>query len=603
MGNYHGIDTETPMGNLRVIATELEYREVSTFLEIVDFLTQKKYRGSIMFSYNLSFDSEAILKTTGDMEFLKDIYMNGVKGVWYTDKIKIRWIPRKLLQICVGSKKTNRTRYCVKILDIAQFYGGWRLDRVAHKYLGGFKDPIDGHRLGSEEGYYEDRKEEVGLYCQKDSELALKAAMLMKETIENTPMKEGKLSFKNPISQAKIAEKYIKSTVDYPSVPVALELFHYYAYKSYHGGIFSTLKRGFFKQKLYSYDINSAYPLQLKDLPHWGNGVFKHVLTPDSENKYGWFECEFDCEWIPYSDYTRGFEIELKIRKLETAITINPKRKVYPTGIRTQWITKIEYEWLQKHHFPVRFIGGFEWFKETDTYKKPFRWIEDVYKRRKAISKEDKEDIKQYALKILLNSSYGKTAQAKRGMGSLTNFFYASYITAGCRLQIAKECVDNPDVIEIATDSILTTVPLTTLPISEKLGEWSLNVYEKGLIVGSGIRQLWKEDGTFKTNARGLTDKTDWNMYEMMLKEKESSWFYHTKNRPLHLGEIIFHHKILSLKDLIVFEDVSKKLNVCTDRKRNWERDYTSFGDLLCSVPMGSKPLRMEDVNDKENTT
>ena len=55
MKSYFGMDTETPMGNLRVIATNEEAVEVSTFLEIVEFLTQKQYRGSIMFSYNLMF--------------------------------------------------------------------------------------------------------------------------------------------------------------------------------------------------------------------------------------------------------------------------------------------------------------------------------------------------------------------------------------------------------------------------------------------------------------------------------------------------------------------------------------------------------------------
>ena len=595
---YFGIDTETPCGNLEVIATNLEAKEVSTFPEICDFLLQRKYRGAIFFCFNLRFDGEAILKTTGDMKFLKEIYENGAKGVWFNDTIKVRWISSKFLQICAGNRKKNKTSYCIRAYDIAQFYQGWTLDKVARKYLNDYKNPVDAGRLGEEEGYYEANKDMVLEYCRKDAELTLRAAMLKKESIETVPMKKGKLTFRNPISQAKIAEIYIKENFKYPITPKGIDMFHYFAYKSYHGGLFSTLKRGYFKQPLYLYDINSAYPFQMKDLPHWGNGKFKVTPTPNKyDTKYGWFFCEFDCEWIPYTEITKGFKIEIRIKKhdIEEEIKINHKRKLYPEGKRKQWITKIEYEWLKKHGYYVRFIAGFVWLKLNDEYPSPFEWCEDVYKRRKEIVRKDKEDVNQHALKIVLNGSYGKTAQAKHGFGSLTNFFYASYITAGTRLQICDVVSQNPEVIvELATDSILSLAPLS-VRVSENLGDWSLKKYDKGLLVGSGIRQLWlSKSKAFVTAARGLTDKSDWDMLTAMEENQNSEYLYHMKKRPLHLGEIIFHHKKLSLKDLIVFTEVEKKLNVNTDTKRSWARRYRDFRDLLESDYMPSKPLKLE---------
>ena len=608
---FRGLDVETPMGNLQVIATDEEAREVSTFSEVCDFLLQRKYRGSIFHCFNLRFDGEAMLKATGDIVFLKELHMNGADGVWYNDKIKVRWISSKYLQICEGKRETNKVKRCIKIYDIAQFWKGWKLDKVARKYLGDYKNPIDGERLGSEPGYYEARKTEVMEYCRKDAELTLRAAKLMQETIENTKLDIGSLSFRNPISQAKISELYVKDNFDYPKIPKGIEKFHYFAYKTYHGGIFSTLKRGFFNQKLFSYDINSAYPYQLQSLPHWGNGVFETIAKPITNkkdkdySKYGWYKCEFDCEWIPYADYNHAHVVEMVIEEIEVAVKLNPKRKIYPTGKRVQWITKIEYEWMKKRKFYVKFIAGFEWVKTSDKYDNPFRWCEEVYKRRKEITRKDVGDVREYALKIVLNGIYGKTAQAKRGMGSLTNFFYASYITAGTRIQICDAIHVNPGaVIEIATDSILSTEPLS-VKVSEKLGDWSLRTYEKGLLIGSGMRQLWEDEKTYKSAARGLTDKTDWDMISEIRngyndKEKRPNiacdYLYFVKTRPYHLGEVLFHHKLLSLEDLIVFTPMKKKLRVNTDCKREWERDYLDFGDLLNSPPQSSKPLKMENI-------
>ena len=595
---YFGIDTETPMGSLKVIATNLEAKEVSTFSEICDFLLQYKYRGAIFFGFNLRFDGEAILKTTGDMEFLKKIYKDGGEGVWFNDTLKVRWISAKFLQICRGNRKKNKTHHCIRMYDIAQFYEGWTLDKVARKYLGDYKNPVDAERLGKEKGYYEANKAEVLEYCRKDAELTLRAAMLKKESIETVPMKKGKLTFRNPVSQAKIAEIYIKDNFKYPIVPKGIDAFHYFAFKSYHGGLFSTLKRGYLKQPLYLYDINSAYPFQMKDLEHWGNGTFKITPAPDKyDTKYGWFFCEFDCEWIPYTEMTKGFNIEIRIKKhdIKEEIKINHKRKLYPEGKRKQWLTKIEYEWLKKHNYFVHFIAGFVWLKLNDKYPSPFGWMEDVYKRRKEIVAKDEDDVNQHALKIVLNGTYGKTAQAKHGFGSLTNFFYCSYTTAGTRLQICDVVLQNPEVIvELATDSILSLAPLN-VRVSEKLGDWSLKKYDRGLLVGSGIRQLWMADKS-TTAARGLTDKSNWDMLKAMEENKNEDWLYHVKERPLHLGEIIFHHKKLALKDLIVFTKVEKKLNVNTDNKREWARRYRDFRDLLESDYMSSIPLNINEI-------
>ena len=601
---FHGFDTETPLGWLKVIATEEEKHEIKSFSELLAFLNQDKFRGCVFFTFNLRFDAEHVLKLTKDIEFLGKLYFEGAKpeGIEYNKNVKIRYIPSKFLRICFR----HGTHYnCVSFYDIAQFYSGWRLNTVAKKYLGDYKNPVSGERIGSESGYYEKNKDAVLEYCRKDADLTLRASMLMKKTIETVKMPRGNLSFRNPISQAKISEMYIHDNFKYPNVPESLEFFHWLSERAYHGGIFSTERRGLFEKEMYSYDINSAYPTQMKILPHWANGEFQHVDKPNEiDTRYGWYLCEFNCPYISYPDCSHPYEVEFCYNDVNPdnceKVLLNPKRVVYPNGMRRQWITKIEYEWMEKMGYAPEMRGGVVWEQKKEEYENPFSWVEEVYYARRKIKEADSEDIQHWALKIAMNGAYGKTAQKKKGRGALTNFFYASYITAGTRVQICDVMMQKPEsIVEVATDSILSTEPLS-VNVSGKLGDWSFAKYQKALVIGSGIRQQWEADNKFVTHARGLTYKNDWDMMNEIKEGYNNQtnkpnincdYLYFEKTRPIHLGELIFHHKILKFEDLGVFTKVSKRLSVNTDKKRRWEREYKDFRDILASEPMRSEPL------------
>ena len=75
-------------------------------------------------------------------------------------------------------------------------------------------------------------------------------------------------------------------------------------------------------------------------------------------------------------------------------------------------------------------------------------------------------------------------------------------------------------------------------------------------------------------------------------RHKDRLWFW--RARPIHLGEMLLHHKALNYEDLGVFKDVGKRLDVNTDKKQKWERKYDNFGDFLDSAPMRGKPLEVE---------
>jgi hypothetical protein len=582
---YFGLDTETPMGKIAVIATNEESSEVKTFEDILTFLGKHRYRGSIFWTFNLQFDVEHILKSTGDIDFLRELYDHGTQrpGLEYHDHF-IQYIPRKLFKIC-------KNKRCVTFYDIAQFYRGASLEKASQQYLGiGKLKNVDSKRLGEEVNYYEEHLNETLEYCQRDAELTLKLA----QKIEEAFTLRG-ISFRNPISMAKISEVYVNDHYRYPKVLSVHNQMHQMARHCFHGGLFWTLKRGYFRQSLYCFDINSAYPSVMSTLPHWGNGEFKEVFEPTGA-QFGWYGCEFDCCWVPQFQYQKQFFTQQMDGYEAIEVIFNNKRKIYPSGMRKQWITAAEYWWMKKNGFKCNFGYGYEWIQTKNKYVSPFEWMAAMYKERKLIMKHDKSGMLQYSLKILLNGLYGKTCQYKHGEGRFTNFFYASYITAETRLKVAEIAMRHPkETIEIATDSVTLTKDISDeLKITDYLGDWSRTEYTEGLFIGSGMRQTWTLGGGYVTYARGLTDKRDYDLRGDMENNRDSAELTFTRKRPIHLGEMLLHHYKLSFADLGVFMDIKKNLRVNTDTKSIWERDYETFGDFLDSEPMGGEPLKNE---------
>lgn len=612
MANY-ALDTETLNGFARVVATNEEYRYVNSFQEILEFLLQKKYRSCIIWTWNLRYDVQAILKHLLSenkedwREIAKSILLkDGGRGYNYRDKkgrmIKIKYIQSKQLVF-------SYSKHVVKLYDIAQFYGHEKLDNAAKKYLGLQKEDYANwvnmcidfqeglYTLDEMEEYLNKNIEDIGKYCKRDAFLTLGLAEYMEAGFRGVD-----IPFDKPMSQAKIAEEFIKNRAPYPMVPEGITRFHDLARWAYHGGIFETVKRGYFEEEIFDYDINSAYPHTMSQLPHWGNGKFTPVETYTDGIKYGWYKVKFDCKWIPYEDRDNPHLEKFSIAGgPEVEYVLNDKRIVYPEGERTQFITRIELDFMRRNHFKFKCLGGIEWEQSQKRFNSPFNWMEKTYYKRQEIKQANSEDMRQYALKIMLNSSYGKTAQQEPFLGALTNFFYASYITADTRIKLAEIAEKYPkNVIDIATDGICLNKEISGIEEGEGLGQYKLKTFDSALFIGSGIRQMFytepdKNGNTYETFARGISNDKRYNMLADIEMNLKSPTLVKTKNRPLNLGECLTHTKLLDINDLNIFKPVSKKLNVNTDKKHKWDREYIDFEDFLLHKSVG-KPLQVADL-------
>lgn len=593
---FTAIDTETFNGSARIIADVSEYRRVNNFDDILSFLTLPKFESKILFSYNMQYDATAIIKPLllENRKYWREIATDilSKKGFQYGD-YNISFFGKSL--------QITGKHHATRVYDLAQFYEYQHLDSAAKQYLGMQKDDsaqwvqhvIDyqngKYTLEQIEQYLDNYYWQIGMYCQKDSILTYKLAQFMRDAYENSG-----ITFKNPLSQAKLAEYHITKQVKYPtSVHDKVKKFERFAKLSYHGGLFETYRMGFLDYPIYNYDINSAYPNVMYDLPHWYNGYFDVVEQPTKYTKYGWYLTLFDCEYIPFPDfYTQ--EVEYFFNNIPMKLDVASYRILYPKGYRIQVVTKPELELMEKYNYKYKVLKGLEWYQLEEKYKNPFEWIYDAYYKRLEIKKNDKTDARQYALKKTYNSSYGKTAQHKKSIGKLTNFFYASYITALTRCKVAEIKIKNPNnIIEIATDGVYSDKPIK-LDIGEELGQWEEHVYDKAIYLGSGMKQLFydkpdKDGNTFETYLRGITNNRNYDLCKILKENPEKKEIPFTKNRPIKIKECLAHVYKLDLDDLNQFTDVQRKLKINSDIKHHWSYEYKNFGEIFDLVSYGSQ--------------
>jgi hypothetical protein len=286
-------------------------------------------------------------------------------------------------------------------------------------------------------------------------------------------------------------EQYLADVPEEMNEPVAC---------AYFGGRFEIARHGWMRDPVYQYDINSAYPTMIKDLPCLACGAWRETTELQEDGLY-------HVEWkLPEPCYWGS----LPHRNRKGEIT-------YPTrGSGWYWgreILSAERLYPGSHHIRT----GWAFDRRCD--HRPFAPVPEVYQQRLSLGKSAAGII----LKLGLNSLYGKTAQSI-GTPKYANYIYAGMITAGCRAMILDAIrIAGPEhILMTATDSVLSDVPLE-LPGSaeKKLGEWDGDSFAGGiLIIQPGITICYDRDmvGTYKSRGLGKLE------FARHAKAAEAQW-------------------------------------------------------------------------------
>lgn len=269
-----------------------------------------------------------------------------------------------------------------------------------------------------------------------------------------------------------------------------------FAQNAYYGGRNEVSKVGSLSMAIFQYDINSAYPAAMLEIPCLVHGRFYEA--PVKDRLGGVYDEPLA---LCYGSFTPKDGVKCSFYGL-------PMRRkdgsIFFPGSGKGWYWSFEIQSAKHQTFKPESV----WVYRTHCECRPLGFVEALYQERLKLGKTSKG----IALKLILNSIYGKTAQSV-GFPKYSNPIYASFLTAKCRTQVQWFIHSNPacrkgktcgsDVVMIATDSVASLHKRADLKPRKvkKLGGWDVEEHSEGMfIVQSGL--YFSGSGASKT--RGI---------------------------------------------------------------------------------------------------
>ena len=553
--DHRGFDTETGYKGDIVLLSDDQGRNIwnPNLLEILQFLTYKEYRKTINWYYNITFDVESILKMLpiDELEEILEDNKTEYKG------FKLFYLPHKYLKI------TDKNKHNVDFYDIAQFYA-MSLDNASKEYLGDTKGVADIKGL-MEYVYYDKVKKVVDNYCVHDCELTRRLAERMHKGVLDCD-----IPFSKPYSRASLAETAFLDNCDIPEYLDAPLGVNKYFYWSYYAGWFELFKRGYHNSQIIEYDINSAYPYAMLNLPDTRDLTWERVRREGKETVMGVYLCAISPK--------RGTHISpVQVRTQGVS--------VHPHANTMRYVTDDELQML-KDVYKVKIISGFE--AHGDNLRYPFReYVQKLYADK---SRYKNKDAMMYeCVKRVLNGFYGKNIQRTGGrIGNCFNPIYASKTTSSCRRQVWEAVRDHQkDVIGIQTDSAIMKREID-IDLGEGLGQWGQKNFREGIFLLSGVYEMTGE--TRKTKIRGYDTKM--KLKEMLMKYPHKNTVEVAKEKPLHLKQALGWSK-WNVNQTNQFVTDIKTISCKYDQKRVWGDECENWQEF-CTEYYDSTPITKE---------
>lgn len=607
-------DSETSDGYTMLIADsngkKIALKDLKGYLE---FLSQKPYRDSVNWWYNLSYDQNSLLKFL-DRDQRKEMIIRNQIDV---EGFRISIIPNKELQISTlkkdeynkdGSKKIARSIF---FYDLAQFYDFQPLKNLA-KLVNMEKvevediQNIDWMKYQIDNTYHK----LINDRCVIDSEITKGLADKLTKEINKVVIVN---KYK---SKATIARQYVLENLkkkldlpDYGLLQASLDCFH--------AGHIETMKMGSFTG-IYNADINSAYPYAMSQLPST-EGIYlrNREYEPDAIYSYYKVIIDYNNEFSSPLWYTKG------------------ANNYHATGLFNTWITKPEYDFLT--------LGGYDpiiekayHLKETSQTIKPFEnLIEDLYERRMQ-AKREKDPIEK-VIKVILNSMYGVTINTVlkyeeseddtdiwivNAYNEIINYektfkatnmynpLFATQITALTRMKIFNDFRKYfKNINAISTDGIYLQRKPHSIKVTPGLGNYSLDKIDKYILLGSGRYFSLDKDNKVENSHsrfRGVSINPTM-MYGAMDINRDKKNISVNKTKVIKLKESQKNSNYYNLsfpkfpiqkcykKDLFnTFQVTQKKINFF-EQRRKWYGEFETIQDIF-DTQLSSRPFTTTEL-------
>ena len=298
------------------------------------------------------------------------------------------------------------------------------------------------------------------------------------------------------LKREKVDEHLARNGVGVPDGPASAARY------AYAGGRFEVVRFGHVDAPAYEYDINSAYPAALRDVPSLSLGRWKHVPDDPGHQPYAMYHVDFDGESVDWS-------LPFPLFRRSAMGNIS-----YPQRVRGwYWSPEVAVarRWCELTGATMRVEEAWVYEEDNDAVR-PFGFVDGLYLKRAALKRGG--DGAHVGIKLALNSLYGKLAQQVGWEPARNNkplrlppfhqLEWAGYVTSHARSQVLQASLSSLDsIIAYETDAVFSSSPLR-VPIGSALGEWEATEFTSLTYLQSGLYFGTLADGTEVAKTRGV---------------------------------------------------------------------------------------------------
>jgi DNA polymerase type B, organellar and viral len=482
---------------------------------IFEFLLSlpEKHGKALFFIYGGSYDFNMWVKRMGDRALKRLATTGRTKWKHY----RITWKPKREIFIqdvlsvtCnivhKGKNKGRHTHKYKRFIHIYDVIGFFQMSFVAALTDWKTTDQETIDRIASMKkqrgDFSEVEKTKILDYCLEECRLLVKLGEDFRKACNRADIKPhhwyGAGALASTLMRAYGVKNYITEA---PEVKL-------YQVHAYFGGRTEISYQGRMPNGGYQYDINSAYPTAIVDLPCLIHGKWEfHTNSIDNFHKHKWGM--WRVKWNTHGKLWNPFPWRSQDGRI-----------FYPDcGEGIYHTVEINSAIELFNDCVITVYEGWTW---TPYCKhRPFSFVPEKAEYRLKLKTEQEPAAKP--LKLGLNSLYGKMAQTLGKNPPYQNFFWAGYITAATRaklLDAIRYC--SGTVYSVATDGLIASVEIDQLIVGTSLGTWEKTKIIQGFLVKPGVYKWLDDKAKWHYGTRGFTtEEAKWEELEEMWDRKQ----------------------------------------------------------------------------------
>lgn len=439
---------------------ELIARDGISSTDVFDLMLENANDGRIHVIYGGTYDVNMWLKDL-PRKALYELYVSG--SVWWK-RYKLEWRGGKSFAVRQGDKR-------FLIYDVLPFFQRTFV-AACDEYLGDWPHREQIVRENANRGTFTfSQITAIGEYNRAELDTLVRLCVELRARLNKVHIRVNRWDGPGAIATALYRQYSVKSSMS-ETPPMVNDRARF----GYAGGRFEIIRKGHSDSPAYQYDIRSAYPSAMRELPCLAHGKWSHVVRPT--------------RIVPFGIY-----------RIQVAGT-----QVHPTRPQPLWHRNKDgtvyfsdsphgWYWSPEARIGLGLSNSVVhegWEYHTDCECAPFSFVEPLYNKRAALKKAG--DGAHVGLKLGLNSLYGKLAQQigwdpgpPLRLPPFHCLEWAGFVTSHCRAQVYQAAMLAPDdIIAFETDAVFSRVPLP-VSIGERLGEWDETIYSSLTYLKSGM--------------------------------------------------------------------------------------------------------------------